>query len=84
MVDASGTRSINVGTGTRTWDGGEGDDVIWGPASASGDVKLLGGNGSDTIYAPFNFIPVDGRSQVAAGGGGKDVIRFDYYDDFGL
>ena len=37
----------------------------------------MGGNGRDTIYAPY--FPND--SVVASGGGGKDLIKFDIFDD---
>ena len=37
----------------------------------------MGGNGRDTIYAPY----LPGGPVVASGGGGKDLIKFDIFDD---
>ena len=32
------------------WDGGEGDDIIWGGRGSDGNPLYLGGNGDDTFY----------------------------------
>ena len=53
VFDPYGVSDFNYGTGARDWDGGEGDDVIWGASKHTGTLQMLGGNGQDTIYAPF-------------------------------
>ena len=41
-------------TAPASWQGGEGDDTIWGSSGATMDQVYEGGNGNDTIYAPYN------------------------------
>ena len=36
------------------WDGGEGDDIIWGGFASNEDSLYLGGNGDDTFYPGWN------------------------------
>ena len=46
--DRGGRSNTNI-----EWDGGEGDDVIWGGWDRVGDALYLGGNGDDTFYANY-------------------------------
>ena len=36
------------------WQGGEGDDKIWGAYKPTSDALYLGGNGDDTIYGGWS------------------------------
>ena len=65
---------------TANWDGGDGDDFLWGRFSPEGTVKMYGGNGDDTIYGGYNARDNTNRSTFA-GQGGKDLIRTDIYKD---
>ena len=65
---------------TANWDGGEGDDFLWGRHNPSGTEKLYGGNGDDTIYGAYNA-GGNLNTSTYAGQGGKDVIRTDIYKD---
>ena len=35
------------------WDGGDGNDFLWGRYRPEGEVKMYGGNGDDTIYGSY-------------------------------
>ena len=65
---------------TSNWDGGEGDDFLWGRYNPNGTEKLYGGNGDDTIYGSYNALG-NPMTSTYAGQGGKDIIRTDIYND---
>ena len=63
------------------WDGGNGDDVIWGTRNSRGGATYLGGNGNDTFYGAHS--PQSNTEIRYVGQGGKDEFQLDFQGDTG-
>ena len=66
------------GDAETNWQGGEGNDTIWGKYKPGGDQIYEGGNGDDTIYGAYG--QTNNGNQIIAGQGGKDYISTEFYN----
>ena len=51
LTDMANQSTYGVGG---NWQGGEGNDTIWGAYQPTSEPKYLGGNGDDTIYGGWS------------------------------
>ena len=65
------------GTAPTNWQGGEGNDTIWGKFMPGADQVYEGGNGDDTIYGAYGQTAGE---QKIVGGGGEDFISTEFYE----
>ena len=77
-VPLSTTASSNA---VENFYGNQGDDSIWGGYETMGDVKIAGGSGHDKLYGGFDHKAM--ANTFIYGNSGRDLIRTDWWEEFG-